>query len=359
MDALPGSLRAELITRLAQAYTGRTELELALLAEDVSIDEFSTRFDPPATVLTELFKRGDGAWQRRIAAALVANRPRHEALRSWAAEHGLSAPPDPVGSPAARERTVREGEPRVDVDTYITGLHALPPRVCRIQLVGAQVEPLGTGFLIGPDLCLTNQHVVARVIDGDRRPDEVRLLFDHYVVGNLSRPGVLFELADDWLVASAPSSPVDNLVDPHRVPDPTQADVAVLRVRDRPGETLLTGRDGVTAPRGWFTDRRRDPLPDQASLQILQHAGDEALKTAFGQALGFNGNRTRLRHGINTAPGSSGAPIIDSLRRLVAIHLAGDPDRASGRPARFNVAVPIEAVRVALAGQQVDAEILR
>ncbi|WP_433207216.1 trypsin-like peptidase domain-containing protein [Dactylosporangium sp. CS-047395] len=361
MDELPGPLLAELIERLATAYRNRTDLALALLRANVHIDDFATPRDPARTVLTELFGQGDGVWQREIAAILVAGRPRHRDLAAWAAEHGLATAAEPVPVPAAMatslERTVREGEPRVDVDAFITGFDALRSRVCRVQLVGAHVEPLGTGFLIGPDLCLTNHHVVAPVIEGRRRPQELRLLFDFQVVDQLHRPGVLFELAEDWLVARSPSSLADTVDDPAAEPDPRQADLAVLRTRARPGDTVLIGRGGEERRRGWFTEIRRDPLPESGSLYLLQHAGQEPLTSSFGRSLGANRSGTRLRHAMNTAPGSSGGPVLDPQGRLVGIHVAGDP-RRDDRPARFNVAVPIAAIRTALRGQPVDADIL-
>ena len=93
-------------------------------------------------------------------------------------------------------------------------------RVCRIEAHG---QPLGTGFLVGPDLVLTNYHVVREVHlrEEDLSPDMVIAAFDRKLrpngMENLSGPE--FKLLnpavdEDWLLAYSPPSEEDGLANP-------------------------------------------------------------------------------------------------------------------------------------------------
>jgi hypothetical protein len=55
----------------------------------------------------------------------------------------------------------------------------LENRICRIEIdYGLGLSPTGTGFLVGPDLVLTNYHVLKPVFRGDVMIDKVYFSFD-------------------------------------------------------------------------------------------------------------------------------------------------------------------------------------
>jgi hypothetical protein len=68
---------------------------------------------------------------------------------------------------------------------------------------------LGTGFLVGPNLCMTSYHVVKGLFNGEVPAENVRLRFD-YAYGELRRPGSEFTLAADWKVAFSTRTPLDS-----------------------------------------------------------------------------------------------------------------------------------------------------
>ena len=61
-------------------------------------------------------------------------------------------------------------------------LSAIGGRVCRVEVPftdGRRVH--GTAFLVGPDLALTNYHVMRPVLDGEVQAADVTLRFDYRV----------------------------------------------------------------------------------------------------------------------------------------------------------------------------------
>src|SRR5262249_49871668 len=67
------------------------------------------------------------------------------------------------------QKRIRQALPDVDAWVWATQLLKQMRRVCRVEVDGA---PIGTGFLVGPDVVLTNHHVLRDAIrdrsDGGR-----------------------------------------------------------------------------------------------------------------------------------------------------------------------------------------------
>ena len=151
--------------------------------------------------------------------------------RAVAAELGLGTVPPSL------ERIIMASVPFVDVSTWRAQLGELEAQVCRVEVPAGLQATVGTGFLVGPDLCLTNFHVVKPLIDQLADPGQVRLRFDYKRAadGTVVSEGTQFALAGDWLVAARPPSAVDVLADPgNHLPGPDELDFALLRVRDEP-----------------------------------------------------------------------------------------------------------------------------
>jgi hypothetical protein len=346
----PEALR-ELAEAMVAAYDHDTLRRLFLFRLRRRLDHYASPRDGLTTVIADVIEQAmvgqaDGPWLDSLVTAVIDDRSGNPKVRRWAERHWLLPPaPDPRNLPAGSgwERTVRADVPAVDAEPWTRGLTAIFGQVCRIVLDGQLPQVLGTGFLIGPGLCLTCRHVLAPVLDGGRRAADLRFLFDHQIRGRELRASepVIRRPSEDLLVAECPSSRFDDLAGTTGVPRPGDADVAVVR--------LAGGPDDDT--RGWIA-RRNDEVPKAgAPLLIVQYPGEAPLKLAHGAALGLNANRTRFQHTVTTAGGSSGSPILNNALELVGVHLAGDPVREAGVPARFNVAVPVATLAAALAAK--------
>jgi hypothetical protein len=82
------------------------------------------------------------------------------------------------------------------VAQWRSNLGLLDPSVGLIETL--EVDPQGSGFLVGPDLMITEAHVLNRFgVDPKRVP--IRAQFDSR--SPLSSAATPVDLADDWLVA--------------------------------------------------------------------------------------------------------------------------------------------------------------
>jgi Trypsin-like peptidase domain len=162
--------------------------------------------------------------------------------------------------------------------------------VCRIER--PDETAIGTGFLVGPDLVLTNKHVVdaAGTVD-------LRLRFRYTSMAG----GTQLRLSLDEPVAR--SSPVDEL------------DFAALRLA-RP----VGADDGIEVIE---PGEMQSPLRGDA-LSILQHPGGGPIKLAISAngVVGTFPQRSTVRYVTAAAGGSSGSPCFDESWNLVAIHRA-------------------------------------
>jgi hypothetical protein len=243
---------------------------------------------------------------------------------------------------AGIEKILRERSPYLNVSVWHQKLSEVSAQVCQIL---SQGRPLGTGFLVGPDLVLTAYHLVEHA-DAESNLAcrfDYRVAADSTVFAGITVP----VLQEGWLVDYSSYAQTDLSEEPTEIlPGENQLDYALLRLERRLAEEPLT--QGAQAPdarhRGFL------PLPDidpevilDASLLILQYPRGQPLKVAMdtSPALAWNANGTRLRYRTQTEAGSSGAPCFDFEWNLLALHHAG-------RPA-YSEAVPIAAIRRRLA----------
>ena len=197
--------------------------------------------------------------------------------------------------------------------------------MCWIDIPGGG----GTGFLVGPDLVLTNQHVIDRVASNQARWQDVPLpvrLPSAVVAALPSRKEVTeVELAEQWLVRQPSPSRYDW--------NPTLGDASAgkptarssgLRTRSA---TCLGGMstDPEAEPRRWI-DTTVEPAPLTVGNQVfvLQHPR-KPLQLTVGTVTEFNTAGTRVRYDANSKDGSSGSPCFDADLQLVALHHAHDP----------------------------------
>ncbi len=163
-------------------------------------------------------------------------------------------------------------------------------------------EGLGTGFLIAPDLLITNNHVIDR--------EEVA-----------AKSVAEFNYQKDWSgrlepVRSYPLEPSH----PRNFRTNRTLDYTIVRVRDNPGE--LFGYVDISS--------HRDPSANDYMCVIQHPAGGpkQIVVTDNKVAAVFD---SKVQYTSDTEPGSSGSPVFDQHWNIVALHHAGGmlpgPDR--------------------------------
>jgi hypothetical protein len=246
-------------------------------------------------------------------------------------------------------------------------------RSCRIECKIENDQPeRGSGFLIGPNLVLTNWHVMKSQIDpatGVAKKDSGRaitIIFDYLRLadGNVSA-GARFRVVRDWLVKASPAHPHETAaVAQGDEPFPAQPDelannldFAIIEVDGTPGYE-----------RGWYTlDRTVWPTHANAMF-VYQFPLGRAMAVTPGKFEAptvFQDNKKppRILHTANTVSGSSGGLCVDFAGAPIALHQAGwklkDGVDEEGNPAKLaslNAAIPLAQV-AAVAGDEVELRI--
>jgi hypothetical protein len=301
------------------------------------------------------------SWTSDLVLGARRSRPENSLLLAFAAAFGLSPAVElardlsSLTSSPSRvqlEREIRKANRSLDVTTWREELGRAEGRVCRVEVRLDDAIAYGTGLLLGPELVMTNHHVLEEVINGTVPQDRVTLRFDFKVMSNGTKvnDGVPHKLAADWLVDSSPLSPLDLVPEAAADPPEDQLDYALVRVADAPGNEPVGGQrqTGTDAPaRGWFTPQptRYDFVADSA-LFILQHPAGNVLKLALDTqaVIGANQSGTRVRYRTNTEHGSSGSPCFESSWGLVALHHSGDPDYSKLHHPTYNQGIPFAAI---------------
>ncbi len=222
--------------------------------------------------------------------------------------------------------------------------------VCSIQTGG---NPLGTGFLVGPDAVLTNYHVVERIIDAAGVPVKpVVCIFDYLKLPNGAvQLGTPFEVSKclEWSVYGAAEA-TDRINDP--MPTEDELDYALLLLKQPVGQMEPPGQ--ALRRRGWVdlwdTPWDCQPPPPQGAavmtrdsqVIVLQHPLGGPQTYATRKFKDENALHTRMRYEWMTAPGSSGSPCLNQEYRVFALHHLGD-ERWNALAA--SQGVPIKLIR--------------
>ena len=293
-------------------------------------------------------------WNFQLIDAALAERPDHPKLLQFSAKVGLTA-----RSTGSLEVLV-QSSPFQDISALIRRLYELEHQICRIELPNGGK---GTGFLVGPDLVLTNYHVVEKLIIRDMPAAQVICRFDYRRADDDSTvfEGTTYGLASgDPIVAYSPYDSLD-LQDP---PTPLSSgwpadklDYALVRLSEAAGEAFPGPWGSASGfreqARGWIRYNSPSPtLSPNDDLFILQHPNGAPIKVALGTeaVIGADLNQKRVRYKTNTEAGSSGSPCFNSQWQWVALHHAGDP---SWTP-RFNQGIPVGAILEHLRSKGLD-----
>ena len=344
MAAIAGPMAERLSAALLDAFTPERfdQLLYYKLARVRTRISMAGNFE--SIVFDVIVAAGSEGWLDTLVLAARQSRPDDAAIAAVTRELGLG----PTIAPAL-ESIINERAPMIDPVQWRRRLAQIEGCICRIENAAHPNNPsLGTGFLIGPDLCLTNFHIIEGLFDNSLRAENLVLRFDYVrdLTGKEVYPGSIYRLARDWMVASFPYSDQEKYrITTERIPAPSELDVVVLRIADSPGERPVGKAEPKGHARGWLTNLSAFPPTPGDDLLILQHPQGSPLQLAFGKILELNVNRTRIHHDVNTAYGSSGSPCFSLVLDLVAVHQAGDPTYSQWQLPRRNRSIPILAVQ--------------
>ena len=239
--------------------------------------------------------------------------------------------------------------------------------VCAVGLAGQYRQLRGSGFLVGPDLVMTNYHVIDYFLD--EQPDhsivpnvagdQVLCFFDYFMEprprippGSTKHASTVVCAADKWLVHARKKLPFDGTrQSPTTVTD--EYDYAIIRLA-KPIGAMPTRQGGGTI-RGWLRLPEAIDVLQPKRVMIFQHPGGYAQQIDIGESLGPDLSNTRIRYKVSTANGSSGGPAIDADGELFALHNAevetlGTPLAIHGK---VNQGVRIDRIAADLAHENI------
>lgn len=229
-----------------------------------------------------------------------------------------------------------------DISEFILQLTRAESAVCRISypVPGAR-RVYGTGFLVGPDLLLTNYHVVEPILEGTVGVASVTCLFDYHTVNGVETRGATCGVKDILDRGAYAASDQGASIE---LPAADELDFALLRL-DRPigAEPISEPAEEGAPARGWITlPDDRPELGRDDPVFLLQHPSGDTKKLTFGAITDIA--EMRVRYNANTLSGSSGSPCFTTAFELFGMHHAGDPDFSEKQLANFNQAVPIHLI---------------
>ena len=226
-------------------------------------------------------------------------------------------------------------------------------RVCKIEVGG---NWRGTGFLVAPDIVLTNFHVIFgerifAVEDMNSRlssAEPMEFVFDVWRAGGerpfsekackpaIDRP-ILFGTpyaerdVDRQFYPLSDSWPSDEL------------DFVLVRLSESPGDDPMTAlQEYEVGTRGWLVPpgRFEGLLGKNKPIIVLQHSKGNPLQIAFDRCSGVSRNGTRVRYLTDTDEGASGSPCFSKTIEWCAVHHSGDPRWVS----EYNQGIPVEGI---------------
>lgn len=306
---------------------------------DKRIQDISLGSDFQSVVFDLIGEAERQGWTLELLDAARRAVPKNSKLMLFANSLGLSAHivytdeqgQESAGSitKSALQRMIDQANSPVDIAQWRENLAQVETRTCSIEIKNSH---RGTGFLLGPDVIMTNYHVMKSLIEEESSltPRDVRLRFDYKRTndGREINSGTVCDLAggDDWLIHFSPYSEADTEGAEFNNSTDQQLDYALLRLGQAIGEEPLNG-DPRADRRGWVEvpQAEHDFLLSPA-LYIVQHPNGQPMKLAIdtNAVTGLNENGTRVRYRTNTDPGSSGSPCFNRDWQLVALHHSGD-----------------------------------
>jgi V8-like Glu-specific endopeptidase len=212
----------------------------------------------------------------------------------------LAAPPPPqfkveIKDERGLEQIINSEDNFLDL-YLLSGALQAARAVCLIEI--PQGAPRGTGFLVGPDLVLTNHHVI---------PDQAML---ESVVAR-------FDYMQESNGGATTGRAIAVRTDFYRSSPAEQLDYALVKLHSAP----LAGDAGH---RGYQLLSARSLVPDER-VNIIQHPKGRPIKVVLTQNHVVKVSPTRVHYVADTLDGSSGSPVFDRHWRVVALHHSAQP----------------------------------
>lgn len=327
---------------ITEAYT-IAELEQSLLIRlEKKLENYAPVGGLKAKAFTLVKEANMEGWAEELIDALLADRPRSQPLLRFAVDikQGLHLVDGNSQTPLDHNglQAIITTDPRLNVAVFLQGLSDSRKTVCRIQVDADRGILFGTGFLVGPDLLMTNYHVVEDLVKDPSTVNNLRCLFDYEVTpdGVSINPGMQVGIAqNNPVLAFSPYSNFDTN-GPAKIDDvewPADClDYALLRLEKSIGNDAFglgakNAQDaGPYEKRGWIKAYPYDNIAKGSHMIIIHHPDRKPLKMSigFGGVQGCDKNNRRVRHRVNTQSGSSGSPCFDENFKLIALHNMGD-----------------------------------
>ncbi|MEM6378222.1 MAG: trypsin-like peptidase domain-containing protein, partial [Bacteroidota bacterium] len=307
-------------------------------------------------------------WHDKLIDAILAERPHLENVRKIADQLKLTAPffkgfaTEPVEKEGL-EKMVRAFN-HVNISDFSNRLGLIERTVCSIELVINEKTFHGTGFLIGPDLLLTNYHVMEALINTPETVNEITCLFDYKQYNK----GTEVKLADNPIVVHSPyaSSAIETASDMTIEWPEGHFDYALVRLANKigldpfgvneSGQKPMYQDDGfnpAASPKRHWIEYRPNALPlypNESLMFIAQHPSGKPMKFNVGSLLAKDANNRRIRYDVNTEAGSSGAPCFNEKLEWVGLHHSGVKSSAVA----FNQGIPAATIIADMKAQGFD-----
>jgi hypothetical protein len=338
LNNLSGPQRALLREALLLAFS-RDALDRMLQDNDASkrLDILAKDSDLRTQIFDVVSASQDDSWTDALVVWAQKARPNHTRIKDLVSElrmiegvEGSSHLTD-----FSLEKTVKARSDTLEFGDWLMRLAKLRGNVCRIEDPRDQRKALGTGFLVAPDLLLTNYHVLENYLSRGRSKPKLDVgtlafRFDYAIESSGENYGKLVgPAANGWLVSSAPYSTA-------RSSGELDLDYALLRLAKKVGTDKIGNER-----RGWLLLSSLVPAPKKSEVVfIAQHPRGAPLKMAVGTVLGTNGGH--IRYDTETQGGSSGSPCLDAVLQLVALHQGSDGKQT--KKVNYNEGIAIDAI---------------
>lgn len=255
--------------------------------------------------------------------------------------------------------------PNIDFDhigELNDGLLKAMQRCCRIVCTQGETPVQGSGFLIGPQLVLTNWHVVSGQMQGGAPAADsharIRVEFDAYKRRNGDIPTpTCINVARQWLVAFSAAHEEDKNIETLGVQRPMPLDRELLKtLADFAVIALATP---VGYQRGWYNLSAAIASPaDGAMGQLVQFPGSYAMRVTGGAYDDPTLYPARVVHRMNAIGGSSGGLCATTSYEPLALHQGAlllqeiNDEGAKVRAGIRNIAIPLATI-AELAGDEI------